>query len=202
MPLPGGPSDKAGNSYERRWTTFALIHLLSGQAQTLRIEVPGDDGVGFESRLMVDGVAEWHQAKRQRGGGPWTVNALVTEAVLPPWQSNLAGGDRCAFVSSTSADELRELADRSRSAESWDEFDQEFLAAAEVRARFERLQRAWPDLADTDVYLALQRVRVSTIGETDLAGRINDRLRELVTGAEPSPPSKTNYASSSPTSAP
>lgn len=79
MPLPGGPSDKAGNSYERRWTVFALLDLLDGRAQTLRIEVPGEDGIGSEFKRMVDGVAEWHQAKRQRAAGPWTVSALVNE---------------------------------------------------------------------------------------------------------------------------
>ncbi len=184
MPLPGGPSDKAGNSYERRWTVFALINLLSGQAQTLRIEVPGDDGIGSEFRLMVDAVAEWHQVKRQRAAGQWTVNALVTEGVLPPWQTNLVRGDRCAFASSTGADELRELADRARLAQSWDEFDQEYLAAANIRAHFERLQRAWPDLGDGEIFVALQRVTVWTIGETELAGWINDRLRTLVTGPE------------------
>jgi hypothetical protein len=129
MPLPGGPSDKAGNSYERRWTIFALINMMSGQAQALRIEVPGEEGVGSEFRAIVNGVGEWHQVKRQRAGGPWTVNALVTQGILTPWQPILARGERCAFVSSTSADQLRELADRSRSAESWNEFDQEFLAA-------------------------------------------------------------------------
>lgn len=185
MPLPGGPSDKAGNSYERRWTIFALIDLVSGLAQALRIEVPGDDGVGSEFRLRVDGVAEWHQVKRQRAGGPWTLNALITEGVLPPWQANLARGERCTFVSGTGADELRELSNRSTSAESWDEFDREFLAAAEARSRFERLQRAWPDLAGPDIYMALQRVRVCTIGEIELAAWIHDRLRALVTGAEP-----------------
>lgn len=184
MPLPGGPADKAGNSYERRWTVFALINLLGGRATTLRIEVPGDDGVGSEFRLMVEGIAEWHQAKRQRAAGPWTVNALATEGVLPPWQTILNRGDRCAFASSTGADELRELADRARSAQSWDEFDTEFLAAAAVRAGFERLQRAWPDLPDEGVFASLQRVTVWTIGESELAGWIDDRLRALVTGTE------------------
>lgn len=185
MPLPGGPSDKAGNSYERRWTVFALINLLRGHASTLRIEVPGEDGVGSEFRLTVGGVAEWHQAKRQRAAGPWTVNALVTEGVLPPWQANLRRGERCVFVASTGADELRELTDRARAAESWDEFDREFLAAKGVHTSFERLQRAWKGLSKEDVYLALRRVTVRTIGEVELADWINDRVRGLVTGAEP-----------------
>jgi hypothetical protein len=185
MPLRGGPSEKSGNSYERRWTVFALIDLLGGQASALRIEVPGEDGVGSEFRLMVEGVAEWHQAKRQRAAGPWTINALITEGALPPWQANLRGGARCVFVASTGADELRELADRARKAESSNEFDTEFLAAKDVRAGFERLERAWKDLPKEDVYLALRRVRVRAIGESELADWINDRLRALMTGAEP-----------------
>jgi hypothetical protein len=185
MPLPGGPSDKAGNSYERRWTVFVLIHLIAGQAQTLRIEVPGDDGVGSEFRLVVDGVAEWHQAKRQRAAGPWTVNALVTEGVLPAWQTNLRRGDRCVFVASTGADQLRELTERARSAQSWDEFDRDFLAAREKRENFERLHRAWNELPEEDIYAALQRITVRSIGETELADWINDRLRALVIGVSP-----------------
>lgn len=74
MPLVGGLSDKAGNSYERRWTVFAILDVLDGRAQSLRIEVPGEDGVGSEFRLVVDGVPEWHQAKRRRAAGPWTVS--------------------------------------------------------------------------------------------------------------------------------
>src|SRR5690242_18022200 len=120
MPLPGGPSDKAGNSYERRWTVFAVLDLLAGRAQALRIEVPGDDGVGSEFRLTAGGVAEWHQAKRQRAAGAWTVNALVTDGVVSPWQGILGRGERCVFVASTGADELRELVDRANSATSWE----------------------------------------------------------------------------------
>lgn len=185
MPLPGGPSDKAGNSYERRWTVFALITLLEGHAQGLRVEVPGEDGIGSEFRLMVGGVAEWHQAKRQRAAGHWTVNALVNDGVLAPWQVNLSRGDRCVFVASTGADELRELTERARSATSWAEFDREFLASAAVRSSFERVQRAWSGLRDEEIYGALRGVHVRSIGESELADWINDRLRGLVTGASP-----------------
>jgi hypothetical protein len=184
MPLPGGPSDKAGNSYERQWTVFVLTNLLGGEAEALRIEVPGHDGIGSEFRLVVDGVAEWHQVKRQRAAGPWMLNALVTEGVLPPWQTVLSRGERCAFVSSTGADELREVTDRARAAESWNEFKTEFLTSAASRSAFERVQRAWPVLAEESVFAALQRIKVRTIGETELAGWIADRLRWLTTGAE------------------
>jgi hypothetical protein len=63
MPLTGGPTDKAGNSYERRWTVFTLLDLLDGRAQSIRIEVPGDEGIAAEFRVMAEGVPAWHQAK-------------------------------------------------------------------------------------------------------------------------------------------
>jgi hypothetical protein len=82
MPLAGGPSDKAGNSFERRWTVLTLADLLLGHGQSLRIEVPGEQGEGAEFRLLAGGVPEWHQAKRQRGGGPWTITNMATEGSL------------------------------------------------------------------------------------------------------------------------
>ncbi len=44
---------------------------------------------------------------------------LGSEGILPPWQPNLMGGDRCVSICSTGADELRELSDRAKAAESW-----------------------------------------------------------------------------------
>jgi hypothetical protein len=185
MPLPGGPSDKAGNSYERRWTVFAIIDLLEGRASALRIEVPGDDGIGSEFRLTVDGVAQWHQAKRQLAGGQWTISALCNHGVIAPWQAILARGDRCMFVSGTGADELRELADRAENAADWTEFNAAFLEAADQQTRFERLKREWPAFTGEEVYEALRRVTVRTIGEPDLADWVHDRLRAVAVGAKP-----------------
>lgn len=185
MPVSGGASDKAGNSYERRWTVFALIDLLAGSAEALRIEVPGDTGVGSEFRLVVGGVAHWHQAKRQRAAGPWSVAALVTEGVLGPWQRNLALGDRCVFVSGTGADELRELSERATAAQTWEEFRDVFSTDRKSKVNLERLRRAWPELADESLLLALRQVTVRTIGESELAAWIIDRLKPLVVGLEP-----------------
>lgn len=186
VPLPGGPSDKAGNSYERRWTVFAAIDLLDGTAELLRIEVPGDEGVGSEFRLTTDRGPEWHQAKRQRSSGPWTIYALVAESVVQPWQANLARGEHCVFVSSTSADELRELTERAQSAQNWNEFNDQFLKAQGVRDNYDRLRRSWDDPPDDSVFKLLQNIRVSTIGEFDLVRWIDHRLKSICGGADPS----------------
>jgi hypothetical protein len=185
VPLPGGPSDKAGNSYERRWTVYALVDVLNGHAQSLRIEVPGEEGAGSEFRLMVGGVPEWHQAKRQRAAGPWTVRALVSEGVVQLWHPKLERGENCVFVSSTSADQMRELACRARSADTWEEFDANFLSAMAVRDDFDRLGRAWRDLDDQGVYEALRHLQVRTVDEDFLDRAVQDRLRPLTAGAEP-----------------
>ena len=89
MPLPGGASDKAGNSYERRWTVLAMASLLDGRATSLRIEVPGDEGAGAEFRLDASGGIEWHQAKRQRSSGSWTVRNMATAGILQSWWQKL-----------------------------------------------------------------------------------------------------------------
>jgi hypothetical protein len=181
MPLTGGPSDKAGNSFERRWTVLMLADLLLGHGQSLRIEVPGEQGEGAEFRLLADGVPEWHQAKRQRSGGPWTIANMATEGILEPWWPKIQAGGRCVFVSGTSADELRELVERASDADSWDEFVAEFLTGEQSK-RFQRLRRAWGDPLEQDVFQALHQVVVRSIDEPQLAGRVEDRLRALVTG--------------------
>lgn len=49
MPLPGGPSGKAGNRYERLWAALVLTDLLQRRCERVRFEVPGPAGSGFGS---------------------------------------------------------------------------------------------------------------------------------------------------------
>lgn len=93
------PSTQSPYSFERRWTVVMLADLLLGHSQSLRIEVPGKQGEGAEFRLLAHGVPEWHQAKRQRGGGPWTIANMATEGILGPWWPKIQAGGRCVFVS-------------------------------------------------------------------------------------------------------
>lgn len=181
MPLTGGPTDKAGNSYERRWTVFSLLDLLEGAAQSVRIEVPGAEGVAAEFRVMAGGIPSWHQAKRQHDGGPWTIANMANEGVLGPWWPKIQASGRCVFVSSTGAQELRELQERASSAIVWAEFATEFLTDHQ-QTRFKRLRSAWGDPPEEAVYQALRSIDVWLLGERELSGYLEARLASLATG--------------------
>jgi hypothetical protein len=165
-----------------RTRPLALLDVLAGDAEYIRIEVPGDAGRGAEFVLMRDGVREWHQAKRQRTEGPWTITSLNSTGVLAPWWSKLQVGDRCVFVSGTSAQQLYELAERATMAESWTEFDQEFLGARDQRANFELLSKAWGVAPGEAVFLALRKVSAYAIDEKQLKERVRDRAAVLLNG--------------------
>ena len=180
MPLPGGPSDKAGNTYERRWAVLALTDVLLGRFESIRFEVPGPAGEGFEFRVRVARLSAWHQVKRQRSGGDWSIAALDAEGVLERWPAKLFAGERCVFVSGTGARELKELVERAVQAESWEEFSTTFLKGEPKRA-FQRLKQAW-SCSSKEVYLALQMVDVHVIDEGQLTARVTDRLRALMMG--------------------
>jgi hypothetical protein len=160
---------------------LALTELVLGNGQALRIEVPGEAGEGAEFRLLVEGVPEWHQAKRQREAGPWTIHNLAQAGILRSWWPKIQAGGRCVFVSSTGAQELRELAERARSAASWAEFKAEFLTG-DHQERFQRLRRAWDDSPEEAVFRTLRRVDVRLIDEAQLERWVEDRLRALVGG--------------------
>lgn len=181
MPLPGGPSEKAGATYERRWTVFVLLDLLAGRAESLRIEVPGAEGVGSEFCVVRDGVREWHQVKRQRSRGPWSIAALGREGPLGAWWPRLLAGDVCVFVSTTPAPDLVDLVERAAHAASYDEFDSDFLSSARARQAFDRVCSLWSS-SQSEAFAALRRIAVRPIGEVELVAWTNERLATLVDG--------------------
>jgi hypothetical protein len=160
LPLGGGASNKADNRYERRWTVLALLDVLAGDAEYIRIEVRGDAGRGAELLLLRDGTWEGHQVKRQRTDVPWTITSLNGAGVLAPWWPKLKGGDRCVFASDMSAQQLSE---RAAQAESWTEFDEEFPGAGDRRDHFDLLRDAWDASPGEAVFLVLWQVSVQVI---------------------------------------
>jgi hypothetical protein len=182
LPLRGGASDKVGNRYERLWTVLALFDVLSGDADYIRIEQPGDYGNGAEFLLMRDGTREWHQVKRQRGRYQWTIRNLSRARVLEAWWPKIQDGDRCVFVSGTSAQELYELTERAAQAESWAEFDTLFLSGRHLREQFAQLCVIWGNCPGEVAFVALRQVSVHVIDEKQLKARVLDRAASLVDG--------------------
>lgn len=179
LPMPGGAANKAGNRYERLWTALMLLDVLAGDADSLQIEVPGEAGRGAEFLLTRGSTLEWHQVKRQENRGSWTIQRLETAGVLAPWRPKLQHGDRCVFVSATSAQELAELAERASHTESWAQFHEHFMAPKSQRKPFDRLCRAW-EVTGEAAYEALKNISLSVISENELGRRLQERLATLV----------------------
>jgi hypothetical protein len=134
MPLPGGPADKFGNSYEGRWTVNSMIEIIAGRALSIRIEPLGPEGEGIEFWLQrTANKRENHQVKRQHSeDGRWTLDVLNSKGVLAHFRKKLYADPTgsCVFVSMHAAYQLDELADRARRSLSWHEFHESCLAAA------------------------------------------------------------------------
>ena len=116
MPLAGGAAEKYGNRYEGRWTVACMLDVMDEKAASIRLEPPDLEGQGFEFRTTKQGIQEYHQVKRQRSVGNWTLNALKKEGVLTNFIAKLHEDPmvHCVFVSAISAGQLAELTDRAR----------------------------------------------------------------------------------------
>ena len=187
MPLPGGASGKAGLEYELLWTAHCLTRVMAGDALSIRLEPPGEEGIGIEFTLGTAECVEHHQVKRQRAGrGVWSLKTLVNEGVLPHFRQRLNGDPtaRCVFVSGHAAHTLDELADRARKSNSWDEFESEFISSAEWGKRFDDLHRLWNSPDRRDTYEYLKRICVITGDESTLRTMVCNKLEALV-GKDP-----------------
>jgi hypothetical protein len=181
MALPGGPADKLGNRYEREWAVSCLLDVLSGQAESIRFEVPGAEGQGFEFRVRMAGDNHWHQVKRASTLGQWSNAHLSSEGILQAFARKLSTGDRCTFVSSVAAYQLGELSDRARGSQDFDKFEREFLAAKTWSEAFDALCATWEETRDA-AYDGLKRVSVRVVDEEELRARNGDRIALHVDG--------------------
>lgn len=180
MPLPGGPTDKFGNRYEGRWTVFCMSEVMREQADSIRLELPGEDGAEF--RLCKAGQCVYHQVKRQQSNtGRWLLSDLGRKGVLSYfWQKLREEPCQCTFVSAHPAYQLEELAYRARGAVSWAEFDQAFLKG-EYRDTFASLQGSWGAQPE-EAYETLKSVYIRTIDEETLLTMVESALEYLVEG--------------------
>ena len=183
MPLTGGASEKFGNRYEGRWTVACLLDVMDEKAESIRLEPPAPEEQGFEFWTTKQGVREYHQVKRQHYTGQWTLHTLAVDGVLANFITKLQDPSvRCVFVSTNSAGQLNELADRATRSSSWDEFNATFLRADQLRKNFDLVLSSAPGLAELEIYERLKRICVEPIGETFLLAAIESRVSALVDG--------------------
>ena len=184
MTLTGGASGKIGIRYEGLWTVFCMVRVMQEEAEWIWLERAGEENEGFEFSLGTPTGVEYHQVKRQKTGlGKWSLPVLSSESVLTNFYRKLDDPSvTCAFVSAHAADVLKELADRARSASSWQEFDRNFISSNQWSTEFSSLHRRW-NSSDREVsYQRLKRTYVHTIDEDLLGKLVSSRLEPLVSG--------------------
>ena len=193
--LPGGTASKVADLYEAAWTVDRLLDLLAGEITELHLEPPGEDGLGVEFyTVLPSGAREYHSVKRQApaSSSAWTPYQL-THATPTPGRSvlgdlfrHLDGNDqaKAVFVSQDSARDTRELAERSRTASSLEEF--RALPSAELQAAFDKY--VTPIAQDAvDAYLKLRRTEFETVGHGRLVRSVEQRIPALVQRADGKP---------------
>ena len=200
MPLPGGPSDKYGNRFEGKWTTYCIAQVMAEEADSLRIEPPGAEGEGAEFTLRKAETVEYHQVKRQHARpGDWSITELARNGVLRhAFLKTRDPNGHYHFVSTISAGILATLVDDARRAESLTEFREHFLKGEKAKA-WEKLCHEWYDLiqqeADNDhtastedlrsthdriAYAHIKRIHIRTSDEETLTEMVDTKLRNLV----------------------
>ena len=200
MPLLGGSSNKYGNRYEEKWTVYCLAQVMAEEADTIRLEPPGEEGAGCEFWLKKDDVTEYHQVKRQHARpGAWSITKLAGNGVLKAaFERTNKANTRFVFVSAISAGSLAELEDAAKRAESFAEFHAKFLKGNKKTA-WQQLLREWRPLivkglsSSRDVtveeqeaaseriaYERLQRIHARNIDEDSLSEWVDTKLRTLI----------------------
>ena len=184
MPLSGDASTMVGISYELAWTVRCLVRVMEGEAISIRLQPPGQDGEGIEFYVKTHLGIEYHQAKNQiTGKGKWSLGELASRGVLTHFDEKLRTQDTtCVFISGHAADTLKELAERARSAESWNEFKQEFISSSTWSDFFSQLKGYWTESGEEDLYAKLKRVQVHVIDEDLLRNLVQSRLESLIDG--------------------
>ena len=183
MPLPGGASAKTGMRYESLWTVHCMTRILTGEADSIFLEPPGETGAEF--CVKTGSGVEYHQVKRQISGeGNWSLSALDRKGVLGYFNKKMDdSSSTCVFVSADAAYQLRELASRARDASSFQDFRDSFLSSIGWYNNFSDLRNRYRwGKSDEDAYHRLKRICVRTLDESGMREFVIAKLDPVVNG--------------------
>jgi len=189
MPRSGGEADKLGNRYEGKWTISRLLELAAAKAKSLIVEPIGPERLGIEFlEESLDGTCEFHSVKRQRSSGEWSLRALTApdgttgRTILSDLFGKLSPGgiEKCCFVSSTGANDFRELAERAARRQTLSDFQEDVRSSHRLWQAFEKYVLPAASNDWSTAYLDLRRMRVVLIDEVTLARQVEQHIAFLV----------------------
>lgn len=178
---PGGIADKVGNRYEAVWLIRHLVELIDGRSTSIKVEMLGDDGAGFEFLVQRPNHQEWHQCKRQTSGS-WTINRLAGEGVLSHFKAKVSNSasDRCVFVSTDPAKPIKLLKEKLAAAPDVEQF-QASLSGNE-QTHWQNLQKEL-SLTAGQTLEWLARCEFLTFPETELTSALLAELDRWFSGS-------------------
>lgn len=161
--IRGGIADKLGNAYESRWTLLQALTVIIGTADTIQIEPVNHDAGGFEFSIATGSRVDWHQCKRRRRQGAWTLAAMEREGVLSDFARKLHLQDTgCVFVTSDPVNPFKGLAGKAALIGDLTGFEAA-LAEDEAKALVE-LRGVW-SVDDATAFDWLKRCKVEIISD-------------------------------------
>lgn len=153
--LAGGAADKAGGRYEHLWTALRVADLLEGTASRIRLEPPGEAGVGIEFEVDIDGLTWGEQTKDH--ARPWTITRLKSEGVLAAARRQISLGRGFRLITASAAASFDSLSARARVSDTKDEFSGQLTD--ELTPEFRLLAKHW-SASDEEAWRLLKRVAV------------------------------------------
>ena len=165
--IRGGISDKLGNKYEAKWLVRNLIDVIAVKANWLKFEGVETEYRGFEFAISRGEITEWHQTKINSPDGNWTINALQKEGVLRAFSNRLSADQKshCFFISQDNAKIFRTLTDKSRIANSYNQYLE--LLSRDQNDSIQRINEIWQQ-SNEDLFNWLRRSFVEIIPEREL----------------------------------
>ncbi|MFK7912100.1 MAG: hypothetical protein AB8F34_16090 [Akkermansiaceae bacterium] len=103
-----------------------MLLILEGEAHSIRIKTPGDDGTEFQ--LQREDTLEHWQVKRQiTGQDTWSRQKLKPEGILTFFFEKFKLGESCVFESISDSPDLRILIENAVASASFEKLKKHFL---------------------------------------------------------------------------
>ncbi|MFJ2620155.1 AAA family ATPase [Glutamicibacter sp. NPDC087344] len=177
--LPGGAADKLGNQFETWWTINRISSLLRGEASSMRLEPPGDEGEGIEFWIDEGGVRWCEQVKHVPSTRNWTIGVLKERKVLSRIQNHLANGHKVRLVLSTPGADIEDLTSRARDSEDLEEFHK--IATGPSQEHFQALAAHW-EVSPGTAWTYLRNLHIEHHTEHTLEPLVRSRIEQLLSG--------------------